>query len=149
MLSSVNVQSSSSVNAPSSLNPLFLNIFHILALSSYKPSHRDHLGALIPILAMFRGRPTSRFRVTASFRRFQSGFYHLENASKTMEGIVRRAPKRSQGVYSMRAICLPRLKSVREAGAEKSRGQHDRHIQTCIHTYIHPYGIIEETRRNP
>ena len=90
---------------------------------------RDHLGGLLQILATFGGRPSSRFRVTASFRCFQSGFYQLENASKTMEGIGRRAPKRSQ---AMRARCLPRVKNVREAGAEESRGQPDRHIQTYI-----------------
>ncbi len=90
------------------------------------------LGGIFQIRATFAGRPPSRFRVTVSFERFQSGFYHLENASKTTEGIGRRAPKRSQGVYSMRARCLPRLKNVREAGAEESRGQPDRHIQTYI-----------------
>ena len=94
--------------------------------------HRDHRGGLLRIRGTFGARPPSRVRVTASFRRFQSGFYHLENASKTTEGIGRRAPKRSQGVYSMRARCPPRLKNVREAGAEESRGQPDRHIQTYI-----------------
>jgi hypothetical protein len=55
---------------------------------------------------MFGGRPPSRFRDKASFRRFQSGFYRLENASKTMEGIGRRAPKTFSAVYSIPARCL-------------------------------------------
>ena len=54
---------------------------------------RDHRGGLLQIRGTFGGRPPSRFRVTASFRLFQSGFYRLGSASKTMEGIVRRAPK--------------------------------------------------------
>ena len=51
----------------------------------------------------------------ASFRLFQSVFYRLGNASKTMEGIVRRASTRDMHSYSMKSRCLQRLKNVGEA----------------------------------